>query len=432
YVCLSSILRRRWADEEKLLFPITIVPLHIAEERHWLSRNKVMWAGFALVALFEGLATVHGFFPAVPLIPFYFDLESWISQYPPWDAYRWKGIGLWPILISLSYLMPLDLAFSLWFFNLFWKAELIVCKHFAWTTNTYSGFPYIDMQSLGGLIALLGSVLWLDRHYLAQVLRKTVGLRSALDETREAMSYRTAIFGFALAVGSIAYIFGRAGMALWTSLGWLAVLLLIGLALTRIRAQLGPPHFEQVGMGPNHFLPALVGSQAISPAGQAMLWLSYPFTTHHAQNPMPWTLETYKLADSGRMELRRLPWVLVAATAVVVPSLFWAALHVLYNIGARAGADPFASGHARQVPLQLASMLENPSGANTSLLGATGVGFVGTAVLMALKMRFHAWPLHPVAFPIASAWVMDSALPAVFIAWLVKAVIMRYGGLRLY
>jgi hypothetical protein len=51
---------------------------------------------------------------------------------------------------------------------------------------------------------------------------------------------------------------------------------------------------------------------------------------------------------------------------------------------------------------------------------------------MALKLRFYAWPLHPVAFPIASAWVTDIALPAVFVAWLAKAVIMRCGGLRLY
>jgi hypothetical protein len=132
------------------------------------------------------------------------------------------------------------------------------------------------------------------------------------------------------------------------------------------------------------------------------------------------------------MEYRRLPWVLVLTTIIVVPSLFWASLHVLYHIGARAGADPFASGHARQVPLQLASMLENPSGANSSLLEAAAIGFIVTAALMILKLHFYAWPLHPVAYPIASAWVMDSALPAVFIAWLVKAIVMRYGGLRLY
>ena len=432
YVCASSIFRRRWCEEEKLLFPITLVPLQIAEPRHGLSRSKVMWIGFGLVAVFELLATLHGFFPAVPLVPFYFDLGPYVDQFPPWDAYRWKGIHFWPIFIGLSYLMPLDLAFSLWFFNLFWKAQLIISKHFAWTVDPAGGFPYIDMQSLGGFIALLGAVLWLDRNYLLQVARKVLGLRSVLDESEEAMSYRGAVIGFAAALGFLAYVFGRAGAATWVSIGWLANLLLIGLALTRIRAQLGPPHFEQVGMGPTHFLPALTGSSAISPRGQGMLWLLYPLTNHHAQNPMPWTLESYKLAESGRMERRRLAWVLVGATAVVIPSLFWATLHVLYKIGILAGADPFASGHARQVPVQLASMLENPTGTNYSLLGAAAVGLISTAVLMALKLRFHAWPFHPVALPIASAWVMDSALPAIFITWLVKVIVMRYGGLRLY
>jgi hypothetical protein len=433
YACLSSLFRRRWVDDEKLLFPITVVPLHIGEERYRLSRSKVMWAGFSLVAVFEVLATVHGFFPAVPVIPFYFDLGPWIDQFPPWNAYRWKGVGVWPILVGLCYLMPLDLSFSLWFFNLFWKAELIVSKQFAWTTNTASGFPYIDMQSLGGLAALLASAVWLDRHYLAQVIRKAVGLPSPLDDRTEPMSYRGAILGLALAVAFLCYTFGRGGMALWVSLCWVANLLLIGLVLTRVRAQLGPPGFEQVGMGPSDFLPTLFGSAAISPRGQGMLWLSYPFTMHFAQNPQPWTLETYKLADFGGMERRRLPWLLVGSTALVVPSLFWATLHVLYHIGARAGADPFASDHARQVPLQMASMLENPTtGPNPSLLTAVAVGLVGTAVLMALKLRFYAWPLHPVAFPIASAWVMDCYLPGIFIAWLAKAVIMRYGGLRLY
>ncbi len=432
YVCLSSLLRRRWVDEEKLLFPMTIVPLHIAEERHRLSRSKVMWAGFALVGVFEVLATLHGFFPAVPVIPFYFDLGPWIDQYPPWNAYRWKGIGLWPILIGLSYLMPLDLAFSLWFFNLLWKAQLILSTHLAWTTNTASGFPYVDMQSFGGLVALLASVLWLDRRYLLQVLRRALGLPSPIDDAEEPMSHRAAVLGFAVAIGFLSYMFARGGMAIWLSLCWIANLLLIGLVLTRIRAQLGPPHFEQVGMGPSTLLPAIFGSTGISPRGQAMLWLSYPFTMHHAQNPDPWTLETYKLGELGRVQLKRLPWVLVLTTLVVVPSLFWASLHVLYHIGARAGADPFASGHASQVPLQLASMLQNPTGTNSSLLEAVGAGFAITAFLMMLKLRFYAWPLHPVAFPIASAWVMDSALPAVFIAWLVKAVVMRYGGLRLY
>ena len=210
-----------------------------------------MWAGFGVVGVIELFATLHGFFPAVPVIPFYFDLGPWVDQYPPWNAYRWKGIGLWPILISPCYLMPLDLAFSLWFFNLMFKAQLILASHFGWTTNPVTGFPYIDNQGLGGFIALLASVLWLDRHYLRQVAHRVLGLHSTLDDSSEPMGYRGAVLALAVAIGFLLYFFSRGGMAPPFTLFWAGHFLLLGLAATRIRAQLAPPIFELWWIGPS-------------------------------------------------------------------------------------------------------------------------------------------------------------------------------------
>jgi hypothetical protein len=84
------------------------------------------------------------------------------------------------------------------------------------------------------------------------------------------------------------------------------------------------------------------------------------------------------------------------------------------------------------VPELLAQAVGNPAGPDYSALGAVGVGAVSTVALMALKMRFVGWPLHPVALPIACAWATDYHLPAIFTAWMFKAAIMRYGGLRLH
>ncbi|NIR01960.1 MAG: hypothetical protein GTN78_17485, partial [Gemmatimonadales bacterium] len=84
------------------------------------------------------------------------------------------------------------------------------------------------------------------------------------------------------------------------------------------------------------------------------------------------------------------------------------------------------------MPQLLANALQNPAGPDYAALGAVAAGVVSTALLMALKMRFVGWPLHPVALPIACAWVTDEYLPAIFTAWLIKAAIMRYGGLRLH
>jgi hypothetical protein len=431
YVSLSSILRRRWADDEKLLFPAATLPLQIAEERHALFRSRAMWGGFLLAAGIGTINLVHGLLPAFPEIPLSWDLRPHIEGQPPWNAIRWAVTGLWPTVVGLCYLMPVDLAFSLWFFNLSFKAQTILASHYGWTTNATTGFPYVDNQSLGGFIALLASVLWLDRHYLAQVARKVLGLPSALDESGEPMSYRGAVLGLAVAIGFLAYFFGRGGMPAWLAMGWIANFLLLGLAVTRIRAQLAPPAFDLYGIGPNHFLPMLVGTQAMPPRAQGMMWITYPLTGRFVNNPQPWTLEAFKLVESERRERRRLSWALVAVTPVAVLCVFWATLHVVYSAGVGSNADPYA-GDGLDVPRHLAAALQNPAGSNYAALGAVAAGMAATVLLMVMKMRFLGWPLHPVALPIAPAYITDHYLAAIFVAWLLKAAVIRYGGLRFH
>jgi hypothetical protein len=432
FVCLSSILRRRWSDEDKLLFPAATVPLQIAERRHGLFRSRLFWIGLLLAAGLEVVNTVHGLRPAVPAIPFYFDIGPYLQGMPPWNAIRQTGMELRPLGVAICYLMPLDLIFSLWLFNLMFKAQILLASHLGWTTNIWTGFPYVDNQGLGGLIALLAGVIWLDRHYVRQVVRKVLGLTSPLDDSGEAFSYRGAVLGLAVALGFLIYLFSRGGMRPPLTLFWAAHFLLLGLAATRIRAQLAPPTLELWWIGPNHFLPMVIGSRSMSRQAQGIMWLTYPVTREFNSNPQPWTLEGFKLADAGRVSRRRTAWLMVAITPVAAMSVFWATLHVVYGSGVASNADPGGGDHALDVPELLANALQNPIGPDYAALGAVTAGVVSTAMLMALKMRFVGWPLHPVALPIACAWVTDEYLPAIFTAWVVKAVIMRYGGLRLH
>jgi len=432
FVCISSIFRRRWTDEDRLLFPAATVPIQISEPRYGLFRSRVLWIGLLLAAGLEVMDTLHGLRPAVPLIPFYFDVGPYLQGLPPWNAIRQTGMEIRPLGVAICYLMPLDLIFSLWLFNLAFKAQTIIASHFAWTTNIWTGFPYVDNQGLGGLLALLASVLWLDRHYLRQVARKMLGLSSPLDDSGEAFSYRGAALGLAVALSFLFYFFHRGGMEPPLTLFWAATFLLLGLAATRIRAQLAPPYLEFWWIGPNHFLPMVIGSRSMSREAQGMMWLTYPITREFNSNPQPWTLEAFKLADAGQVDRRKIAWLMVAITPLAAMSVFWATLHVVYRAGVASNADLGSGDHALDVPDLLANALNNPAGPDYAALAAVGVGVVATVALMALKMQFTAFPLHPVALPIACAWVTDGYLPAIFAAWLIKSVIMRYGGLRLH
>jgi preprotein translocase subunit SecF len=48
---------------------------------------------------------------------------------------------------------------------------------------------------------------------------------------------------------------------------------------------------------------------------------------------------------------------------------------------------------------------------------------------MFMKLRFP-WFLHPVAFPIAISESIQGYTVAIFAVWLLKTMLLRYGGLR--
>jgi hypothetical protein len=59
-------------------------------------------------------------------------------------------------------------------------------------------------------------------------------------------------------------------------------------------------------------------------------------------------------------------------------------------------------------------------------------GFAITLALSLLRMRLTGWPLHPVGYALANTPTMASVWVPFLIAWGCKAIVLRYGGMRLY
>jgi hypothetical protein len=62
----------------------------------------------------------------------------------------------------------------------------------------------------------------------------------------------------------------------------------------------------------------------------------------------------------------------------------------------------------------------------------TGIGALIMGLLMWARHRFLWWPLHPLGFTIGAVWLMDVVWFSIFLAWLLKAIILKYGGARGY
>ena len=58
-------------------------------------------------------------------------------------------------------------------------------------------------------------------------------------------------------------------------------------------------------------------------------------------------------------------------------------------------------------------------------------GFV-LVLLVASRTRFLWWPLHPARYLLAGTFTLEWLWCSLFVGWLVKWLILRYGGLRLY
>lgn len=60
------------------------------------------------------------------------------------------------------------------------------------------------------------------------------------------------------------------------------------------------------------------------------------------------------------------------------------------------------------------------------------IGAAVTVVLATLRTRLFWFPFHPLGYALSGCWTMMVFWWPCFVAWLLKVVILRYGGMKLY
>jgi hypothetical protein len=60
------------------------------------------------------------------------------------------------------------------------------------------------------------------------------------------------------------------------------------------------------------------------------------------------------------------------------------------------------------------------------------IGFVITGLLSAARLRYEWWPLHPIGFVLLAPPALSRVWSSIFLGWLIKMLIVRFGGAQLY
>jgi hypothetical protein len=435
-LCINIILRRQWTENEKLSFPIVQLPLAMTEQgdprRFWLSWP--MWAGFgcaALVTLINGLHVLYPSLPWMPAVKLY-DISPYF-QVEPLNAIGPTNISMYPFAIGLAYFIPLDLSFSCWFFYLWRKSQQVVGRAYGLDSASNQGWPFFNEQASGAWIGLVIIILFANRTYFARVLRQvTRGVRSRRpEEAREVREYRWAIAGIIAGCVIIGAFMQAVGMALWVTALFFLLYFALSFAITRVRAELGTPH-EIYFVNPQQIMGATLGSQLIGRENATYLWSFYWFNRGYRCHPMPNQLESFKMAEGGRINIYHLLWLTMLATLWGLLCAYWANLHVTYAAGATAKATGFKSWVGSESFSRLSTWLVNPVRPEVRNLSWMLAGGGMVFLLKALRGMFAWWPFHPAGYALAVSYAMDYFWFAFFLSWLAKVLIVRYGGMNLH
>jgi len=206
-ICIASILRKQWAEREKLVYPLTILPKEMTEEGKGILpnffKNPLMWFGFSIAFIIGTSVALNFYFPAFPKIQL-------VKGIPIFRRTLTLNFRVSFPVMGFIYFINLDVAFSLWFFNLVFKVirGMFNIAGIVSTENVgiygCSGEAIFAHLGMGAMIMMIGYSLFLWRHHLKDVFAGAIGKK--VDDKDEILSYKSAFWGI---------VFGSLFMILW-------------------------------------------------------------------------------------------------------------------------------------------------------------------------------------------------------------------------
>jgi len=376
------------------------------------------------------LNLVHTLWPAVPGVPIGVQGYDWPVY--PWSAAGTIPICSFPFAYGLAFLMPLHVAFSCWFFFMLSRLELIAAATYGWYAGG-DGFPYVRHQGVGAAITFGLVGLWMARGHLRHAWRAALGLEPGQDQG-EPLPYRVAVFGFLLGTAALLAFAVEAGMQWVTAVYYFAILLILVLVVARLRAEVGLPTFEFYQVGADDILKRVAGTRAWSAGDLTAMSLFFWLSRTHRQFPMQTQVDGLRLGRRCGMPLRGTTGLILAASAVGTLAAWWAFLHVMYGVGYESahfypgivssfGVDPWR---------KLDNAFQSPQPADPGIVGAYLFGAAVVLFLSVMRAQFVGWPFHPAGYIASGHYGLMRLWLPIFVSWLVKALLLRYGGLKAY
>jgi Family of unknown function (DUF6785)/Domain of unknown function (DUF6784) len=458
-LCLSVVFRRQWVENERLPYPLAGVYLSIIEEPrpgkmlNTLFQSLWFWVAAGAVFAIHGINALNKYSPRIfPEIPIGFAFWGILGDAPfKYTDWGFKAATLYFCMVGIVYFLQSNVALSLW---LSFVAVQVARMFYGTYQADLTGGMQQD-QNLGSVLVFGATILYIGRHQLLLVGRQMFRRPRPAEAQGRYLPYFIAGWGLILCVaGMIAWLM-CAGVTLPAAAMAIGMAGLLYLVIARVVAETGLM-FVQVNVP--LFRPWALLAQSM-PQGMAIKtsiksfffnsWLAGIFVHDQRESLSGFMPQALRVADGGAYEEERnwhkvIPFTICLLGALLVGYLVAGAsmLYTEYNYGTtmdRKQASPMLNsyGVSDSVTGQILDPTKdyiNQGGPieNHSRWLYVSIGAGITATLSILRLRFAAWPLHPVGYLLVFAYPMQKIWFSIFVGWLAKVLIVKYGGASMY
>jgi hypothetical protein len=449
-ICLVTIVRRQWFENERLPFPLAQIQLALVEQPppgrffNSILSCRTFWLAFGAVLLLHTYNGLWNYFPRyIARIPLGYSIHDVLSELP-WsylDSKIKDNIVFFTVL-GVAYFLPGPISFSLWFFYILFNL------HRLWL-GISTGDPINQGRfddHFGGIIAYVLMILFIGRHHFRIVIAQAFrGERD--DEPREIfMPYSLAFWGFAGCALVMCVWLMLAGMNLFGAVVTVVLMITLLLIITRVIAETGFIHGQlQASMVKPWGLMIAAGVKQPVPMetyyiGRLLqsVWYDFrevvPVYTSHAMKVMD-GLHVPTRRSTGVKIIGLLLGSLLLGYVVSFGSMLW--MEYTFEQARNETHEPVNYWGSRDNPQQqvmdpTVSYAQGQYQVTHSVAGHLGFGFVFTSLLAFLRLRYPWWPLHPVGFLMVPTFGAAHLWFSIMLGWLARALILRFGGAKFY